>query len=142
MSQEVDQDLDYEKFAQYTIERWQEQMKKVKIRGTGELYRSFSHHVYLDANGDLQKIVYTFHFYGWYVDAGVGKGYYRGNPGDLKSLDPWNKGEGHRKKHRWYNKIWYNQFRKLLHMLAEELGEKAVEEMMVFEDKDITFPIL
>lgn len=135
MSQEVDQDLDYEKFAQYTIERWQEQMKKVKIRGTGELYRSFAHHVYLDANGDLQKVVYVFHFYGWYVDAGVGKGYNRDNGGNLDFLSDWKQGK-HRKPKHWYNKIWYGQFRKLLHMLTEELGEKAIEEMMVFENKD------
>lgn len=132
-------DIDYEKFAQYTIERWRERMKKVRIGGSGELYRSFAHHVYLDANGDLQKVVYTFHLYGWYVDAGVGKGYRHGNGGDLKSLDPWNKGEGHRKKKRWYNKTWYGQFRKLLHMMAETVGYKAVEEMMVFEEKYNTF---
>lgn len=86
MPQEIDLNIDYEKFAQYTIERWQEQMNKVKIHGSGELYRSFAHHVYLDANGDLQKIVYTFHFYGWYVDAGVGRGYDRGNGGNLDFL--------------------------------------------------------
>ena len=139
MRQEGSADIDYEKFAQYTVERWKEQMKKVKIRGSGELYRSFAHHVYLDANGDLQKIVYTFHFYGWYVDAGVGRGYTHGNGGNLDFLSK--KGPHRRPKH-WYNKIWYNQFRKLLHMLAEELGQKAVEEMMVFENKDITFPII
>lgn len=135
-----DQLLDYDKFAAYTIERWRERMKKVKVRGTGELYRSFAHHVYLDANGDLQKIEYTFHFYGWYVDAGVGRGYSHGNGGNLEFLSDWKTGK-HRRPKPWYNKIWYGQFRKLLHLLAEELGEKAVEEMMVFENKDFTFNI-
>ena len=133
MTKEND-NLDYEKFAQYTVERWQERMKKAKVRGTGELYRSFAHHVHRDANGDLQKVVYTFHFYGWYVDAGVGRGYRHGNGGDLGFLA--DSSVRHRRPKRWYNKVWYGQFRKLLHLLAEELGEKAVEEMMVFEKKD------
>ena len=54
-------DIDYDKFAQYTVERWQERIPKAGIHGSGELLRSFAHHVSLDANGDLQKIVYTFH---------------------------------------------------------------------------------
>lgn len=133
-------DIDYGKFAQYTVERWQERIPKAGIRGSGELLRSFAHHVYLDANGDLQKVVYTFHFYGWYVDAGVGRGYYRGNGGNLDFLADWKHGKHRRPKH-WYNKIWYNEFRKLLHMLAEQIGYKAVEEMMVFENKDFDFNI-
>ena len=133
-------DIDYAKFAQYTVERWVDRIPKAGIKGSGELLRSFAHHVSLDANGDLQKIVYTFHFYGWYVDAGVGKGYYHGNGGDLQSLNPWNKGVGYRRPKRWYNKIWYNEFRKLLHMLAKELGNEAVNEMMVFENKDFSNP--
>jgi hypothetical protein len=134
MSQDRNNEIDYERFAQYTVERWKERMKKARVGGSGELYRSFAHHVYLDANGDLQKVVYTFHFYGWYVDAGVGRGYFHGNGGDLPFLA--DKSVRHRRPKPWYNKIWYGQFRKLLHMLAEELGEKAVEEMMVFENND------
>ena len=139
MSEENKLDIDYDKFAQYTIERWKEKMKKVRVRGSGELYRSFAHHVYRDANGDLQKVVYTFHFYGWYVDAGVGRGYRHGNGGNLEFLA--DKSVRHRKPKHWYNKIWYGEFRKLLHMLAEELGYKAVEEMMVFENNDFKMTI-
>ena len=131
-------DIDYGQWAQYTVERWLERIPKAGIKGSGELLRSFAHHVSLDANGDLQKIVYTFHFYGWYVDAGVGRGYAQGNGGNLEFLA--DKSVRHRRPKRWYNQIWYRQFRKLLHMLAEELGEKAVEEMMVFESGDFKKP--
>lgn len=132
----MSQEIDYDRFATYTIERWRERMKKARINGSGELYKSFAHHVFLDANGDLQKVVYTFHFYGWYVDAGTGRGYDHGNGGNLDFLADYNISRKHRKPKRWYNHVWYGQFRKLLHIIAEELGEKAVEEMMVFEGKD------
>ena len=121
------QEIDYEKFAQYTIERWKEQLKKVKIRGTGELYRSFAHHVYLDANGDLQKIVYTFHFYGWYVDAGVGRGIRSGME------------EASRRKKPWFNKVYWNEFNKLVDMVTEMMGVKAAEQIKQFELTNLQF---
>ena len=71
-------------------------------------------------------MTFAFLFYGYYKDAGVGRGYTRGNLGDLKSLDPWNGGEGHRKKHRWFNEIYWREVNQLSRLMAEQYGEEAV----------------
>ena len=135
----MSQGIDYEKFAKYTIERWQERMKKVKVRGTGELYRSFVFHVQRDANGDVELMAFTFHFYGWYVDAGVGRGYRHGNGGDLAFLKDWKTNKKHRRPKPWFNKVYWNEFNKLVVMVAETMGEQAAEQIRQFELKDLKF---
>lgn len=131
--------FDYERFAKYTIERWQERMDKVGIRGTGELRRSFVSHVRRDANGDVNLMAFAFHFYGWYVDAGVGRGYRHGNGGDLPFLKDWKTSDKHRRPKPWFNKVYWNEFNKLVVMVAQTMGESAAEKIRQFELQDLKF---
>ena len=120
-------DIDYNQFAKYTIQRWQQRQDKAKIKGTGELRRSFVTHVQRDANGDLQLMAFTFHFYGWYVDAGVGRGIRSGME------------EARRRQKPWFNKVYWNEFNKLVDMVTEMMGVKAAEQIKQFELTNLQF---
>lgn len=124
--------VDLEKWAKITIQRWLMRIGKIGFgpQSTGALINSFRSFVENDANGNEEKVSFTFLFYGYYWDAGVGNGYYHGNGGDLKSLDPWNGGEGHRKKHRWFNKIFWREFNQLARLKAEQFGQEWVDQAM------------
>lgn len=115
----AEQAIDYGEWANICIERWIIKMGQLRINDTGTLMNSFRHHVEHDANGDVAKIKVTFLMYGWYVDAGVGAGFKRGNGGDLGFTPK-------RKPRHWYNKIFWNSFRKLVHLLAEKYAKKSV----------------
>ena len=120
-------DIDYDKFAQYTVERWQTRIAKMGIIDTGQLYRSFVWHVYRDSNGDIERMVFTFKLYGWYVERGVGKGYRRGNGGNLEFLA--NKSVKHRQKRRWYSPQMWHEMKRLAELVGKEYGEKALNMM-------------
>lgn len=118
--------VDYGAWALICIERWLIKMGRLRIKDTGALMRSFRQHVEKDANGDVAKIELTFLMYGWYVDAGVGNGYRRGNAGDLGFAPK-------RKPRHWYNKIYWNSFRRLEHLLAERYADEAVAVLKSIE---------
>lgn len=132
--------VDLERWARITIQRWQMRIGKIGFgpTSTGALIRSFNSLVSFiknEANGDPQKVTFTFLFYGYYWDAGVGRGYDRGNKGDLKSLSDWSMkgGAGHRKKHRWFNKVYWREFNNLARLLCEQYGQEAIEIMKSIE---------
>lgn len=129
MSQGSEKGIDYEKFAQYTVERWQERIVRMKAVDTGELYRSFVWHVYRDAGGDVERMVYTFKLYGWYVELGTGNGYYHGNPGDLEFLKDWKTNPNHRKRRPWYSPQMWHEMKRLAELSGRAWGEKAMEVM-------------
>lgn len=120
-------EVDYAKWAAFCIERWILKMGNLGISDTGTLINSFRSHVSHDANGDAAKIAMTFRMYGWYVDAGAGRGYKRGNGGDLGFTPK-------RRPRRWYNKIYWNEFRKLVHLLAEKYGHEGVMILKSIEE--------
>jgi hypothetical protein len=127
--------VDLQEWARITIQRWVMRMGKIGFgpTSTGALINSFDSLVPFltnEAQGDTAKVTFAFLFYGYYWDAGVGKGYTRGNPGDLQSLNPWNGGAGHRKKHRWFNKIFWNEVNNLSRLMARQYGDEAVKEMV------------
>lgn len=68
--------------------------------------------------------------YGIYVDAGTGKGYKRGNGGDLKFL-----GKDYRKEHNlgkareprpWFSKSWYVSTQVIRDVYARFVGDQFV----------------
>lgn len=129
----MSKEIDYGKWAEITIERWKERMKELKIHSSGELFNSFKAHVEHDANGNLAKIAFTFHFYGWYVNAGVGNGYKHGNGGNLIFLKDWKTNGKHRHAKPWYDKIYWREFNRLVAIAAEHYGELAAEQIRQFE---------
>ena len=115
------------------IDRWQLRIQALGIVDTGELFRSFHAQVIRDANGNAAKIAFTFHFYGWYVAAGTGRGYSKGNGGNLAFLGKPGK---HRKPREWYNKVYWREFNRLVDMAASCYGKKAAEAIMKIEHSE------
>lgn len=125
---------------------WREKIERMHIIRSGALHESFVRAVEDANNGDLKTITLKFLKYGLYQAYGVGRGYYRGNPGDLEFLD-----KDYRKKHGldkprkvgpkwgdyktsgkpreerdWYSKKLYLSTRNMVEDLTRILGEEAV----------------
>lgn len=62
------------------LDIWAEKIQQLNITDTGSLKGSLQE---LVTTGNVTTIEHKFLQYGLYVSAGVGKGFYRGNPGDL-----------------------------------------------------------
>ena len=78
------------RWAEIVIERWQKKIAKYKIGSTGALVRSFTSAVEADAKGDVQKITFTYLYYGMFVDMGVGRGTKYSQRGTTKrQIKPW-----------------------------------------------------
>lgn len=69
-------------WADMMVRIWQERIDQLGIYRTGRLHSSISSHA------TTRQIAHTFLEYGIYVAAGTGRGYERGNGGDLPFLDP------------------------------------------------------
>lgn len=74
------------------------------------------------------QITFSFLQYGIYVDAGTGRGYKRGNGGDLYFL-----AKDYRKKHKlgeprkrrpWFSKSWNISLRVMANYMTQKLGEE------------------
>lgn len=93
-----------------------------------ESVRSMSHSALQLSEGYQMRATYSFLTYGMYVDAGVGKGYRRGNGGDLPFLD-----KAYRKEHKlgkarekrpWMSVSWRVSRRVLVSQLSRQLGKE------------------
>ena len=62
------------------LEIWREKIQKLNITDSGALGESMTE---LVTTGEVTTIEHKFLQYGLFVAAGVGKGFYHGNPGDL-----------------------------------------------------------
>lgn len=106
--------VDLSEWAKITIERWNLRIGRIgqKAQVTPQsLLNSFRTHVEKDANGNHAKIVFTFHFYGYFWDAGVGRGS--------------REGKRTKKRHAWYNKIYWREVQTLARLMAEQYGEES-----------------
>lgn len=95
------------------IRIWQDKQLANKIR-PGELFKSFTQAVQLEANGDVAKITHTFLMYGRMVDMGVGSGTTK-----AEADTP-----GHRRSRKWYNKSYYVSTKKLDEVRMKMYGEE------------------
>lgn len=88
----------------------------------------FKHFITTQANGDPQKIEFTYNFYLMFVNWGVGRGVTIGER-DTYILAgkkaKYNKGEGRRPK-PWYDDVFPKQLTILGHLLAEKYGHRTV----------------
>lgn len=99
---------------------WRERLMKMKVYRTGKLYSSISGH---RTQGSPTLIEHRFAYYGIYVALGTGKGYKRGNGGDLKFLEDWKTNNKHRKKRDWFNKKYFASVMRLGEVEAAFYGE-------------------
>ena len=111
------------------VEIWRDRIDAMNILDTGELRQSVAGANFAmdDAGGQM---AFQFLQYGIYVDLGTGKGYKRGNGGDLEFL-----GKDYRKQHKlgkarkkrpWFSKSWYISTQVIKDVYARFVGDKFV----------------
>lgn len=110
------------RWAEIVIERWQKKIAKYKIGSTGALVRSFTSAVEADAKGDVQKITFTYLYYGMFVDMGVGRGTKYSQRGTTK-----------RQIKPWYSSVVRREIYKLGELMIEKHGVKVLDSMRLME---------
>lgn len=118
-------------WADIVVKMWQEQIMKMDVWESGSLYDSFVQHVMTQSNGDIQKVSFFFNVYGMYVNHGVGKEIYVGNPGDLGFTPK-------RKRKRWYSRVFYKEVLKIIKYVNwkySKAGLEIINEAMSKEEK-------
>ena len=109
-------DIDFERFAQIVIEKWQNMITSLNITDTGVLYNSFASAVHRDANGRPDLITFTMQYYGRFLDMGVfGTG--------SRALRTAVKHK--REVRRWYNSVFPRQVHALSYLLVRYYGHQA-----------------
>ena len=143
--------MDWDRFGELVIEKWQKRLLEKDIYDTCNLYRSI---VYgYRASNALGQIVgrghasevkagtipdvfsFRFPLYGIYVERGVGRGYTRGNGGDLVKF----KGTGRgRERRTWYYRIFAHERHRLGELVAEQYGRAAASMIHTLETHRLT----
>lgn len=107
------------RWAEIVIERWQRGIARPRRAraavDTSHLLKSFTSQVVSDADGDPQKVVFTFAYYGRFVDMGVGRGV------PIEKVP-----QSRREPVPWYDKRFRAEVSKLSELLAERYGREAV----------------
>lgn len=108
---------------------WRDRIDAMDILDTGALRGSVAVKGFsMDEMGG--QMAFQFLQYGIYVDLGTGKGYKRGNGGDLEFL-----GKDYRKQHNlgkarkkrpWFSKSWYISTQVIKDVYARFVGDKFV----------------
>jgi len=120
-------------WAKITIKRWRKKLRTLRIGNSRELYKSFAKDVIGAANGDLIKIEFAFHYYGKFVDMGVGKGTpISGVKENRTARSMQGKMLGNRRRaKKWYSKTFYAESMRLIEIMSEHysnLGSVAITE--------------
>ena len=80
---------EYERgWSRMMLDIWREKIQQLNITDSGALQGSLQE---LVTTGQVTTIEHKFLQYGLFVAAGVGKGFYHGNPGDLKFMADYNR---------------------------------------------------
>ena len=135
--QDVEQmEVDWDKFCQIVIERWQGVMIKKGIYDSGALHDSIVYN-YRGVNAMNQTVMrgntlkagtipdflsFSFNKYGIYIEKGVGRGYTRGNGGNLVMFKDKKRG---RVPRTWFFRIFANERHKLGEMVGKLYGNVA-----------------
>lgn len=122
-----------EAWADIVIKNWQRKIIELDIGDTGALYESFVQNVIGNADGIPERIELAHEYYGNFVDMGVGKGVYVGNPGDVNTR---------RKAKPWKSKILFYQVIRLSELLSEKfgiLGAAVIKENIIENEKQASF---
>ncbi|QHL87399.1 hypothetical protein GU926_08110 [Nibribacter ruber] len=116
------------------IQNWRQQLKKLRIKSTGDLDQSFAGEVMAHSNGDVEKIKIAYAWYGAMVDMGVGRGSKLGDQKEnATSRRILGKARGNRRApKRWYSKgrdSIGHQVNQLSHLLADKAAIQGVENV-------------
>jgi len=110
--------IDLEKFAKYTIEKWEFNLGKYKKINTGELINSFAYSITQDAGGNTAVISFTFMYYLKMIDMGTAK-YVNFGEWREKKQERTSRGK-YRKPYPVYSKTFYAELFKLKDLLVEQ----------------------
>lgn len=115
-------------WADFVIERWELEMLRLRITSSGLLLKSFSNTVFTQSNGDVDRILFAFEYYGKFIDMGVGRG-----------VTVANIAQSGRKPKPWYGKIFFSQVKKLSEIMQEKYArQSAIEIANVLENIENT----
>lgn len=132
MADEVKNQEEYIKaWTDMMVDIWQEKIAKHNIVRTGALMGSFS------STPTANSTLITWAGYGIYQAFGTGRGYARGNGGDLEFLDPEyrrkNRLDKPRKRRNWYSHKLYTSLavfrRAMTDIYAHDVLNTIVEEL-------------
>lgn len=140
--------IDWDKFCQLVIEKWQKRLLDKGIFDTGNLYRSIEYNyravnaanqvIGRGSGGGMAKVPdwlsFSFPMYGIYVEKGVGRGYSRGNGGTLVKFE--GRGRG-RERRTWYYRIFAHERHRLGELVAQAYGRAAASAIRTIEVKTI-----
>ncbi|MDA3867019.1 MAG: hypothetical protein PF489_09780 [Salinivirgaceae bacterium] len=110
---------DIQQWAEYVIERWEQQIIRLGISSSGQLISSFQNFVITQSGGNVTLIEFIFEYYGKFVDMGVGRGV------TMEEVSYSN-----RKPKPWYNKVFFSQVKKLGELLSEKYANEAKFEIV------------
>ena len=120
--------LTVEAWADIVIKEWLKKIEKYNIGKTGQLARSFIHHIITNANGDPVRINFAFEYYGNFIDWGVGKGI------TIQTLTAMQGGNMTKRAQKpWFTEVFYLQVR----ILAQELAKTNAENIAVLIVKEL-----
>lgn len=116
--------LTVEAWADIVIERWENKIERLGIGSSGQLVKSFYHTVQTQSDGNPELIIFTFEYYGKFVDMGVGNGIAY-NEVEFSNRTP----------KKWYSKTFFSQLEKLKELLAAKYARKAQLEIITNVEK-------
>ena len=122
----TDYKLTLQAWADIVIEIWEDKIDKLNINDNHQLLESFTNHVITESNGNPKQIEFTFHYYGKFVDMGVG--------GNISMENLKSGYESKRQPKKWYSKVFFSQVKKLGFILAEKYAKQAA--LLVIENTD------
>ncbi len=129
-----------EAWQNFTVKDWQKSIQKLQVMHTNELFNSFQKNIARQANGDIQKLIFIYKYYGKFPDMGVGRGIKIGDIAEnrtVKSLTGKKTNKGRRAK-KWYNKPFYSNLQRLSEILAEKYGTYTAQTIV----NEIEFKIM
>jgi hypothetical protein len=105
-------------WSEMMVRIWQEKiLMLIGPHNTGALYHSLNQELIKQSGGDIAKIRHFFNYYGVYVDAGVGKGFFHGNHGDIGFTPK-------RKPKPWLSPKYFGSIHKLVQKMSDLDGEE------------------
>jgi hypothetical protein len=104
----VDMNETIKAWADIVLNVWQAKLTTLRIYDTGELYNSLKHELTYNANGNIDKVEFSFKLYGIFRDMGAGRGRER-----MISKDK-----------EWFSRKYYGQIMRLKEILVEKYGQE------------------
>jgi len=104
--------VDYDRWAQIVIEKWEFNIVQKNLIYSGDLLRSFEQTISAEAGGNAALISFAFNYYLRMLEMGVGRGAPIGSESD-------------RKKYKVYTKTLYSEMYRLSELLAEKYAARG-----------------